>query len=184
MKKVVLLGDSIRLFGYGKKVAENLKPYAEVFQTEDNQRFAKYTLRLLFDLKDNIKGVDVIHWNNGIWDVCDLFGDGAFTDLDEYIKNMLRIAKILKTYSKKVIFATTTPASEKNPNHCNERTKEYNEAVVKALEKEGIIISDLYYPVLDGLEENICEDMLHLSQKGIDKCAKIVTDVIMKELKD
>lgn len=44
-KKVALLGDSIRLIGYGQIVPQMLGENYEVFQTEDNCRFAKYTLR-------------------------------------------------------------------------------------------------------------------------------------------
>ncbi|MCI6734265.1 MAG: hypothetical protein MR437_04210, partial [Clostridiales bacterium] len=74
MKKVTLLGDSIRQIGYGKTVAEELrKEGIEVFQPEENCRFSKYTLRMLFDYKEQIAGSDVIHWNNGLWDVSDLF---------------------------------------------------------------------------------------------------------------
>ena len=47
MKKVVLLGDSIRLIGYGKKVEEMLRPEYEVWQPEDNCRFAKYGLNTI-----------------------------------------------------------------------------------------------------------------------------------------
>ena len=80
MKKVTLLGDSIRQIGYGKSVEEALKKEGiEVFQPEENCRFARYTFRMLFDYKDQIAGSDVIHWNNGLWDVSDLFGDGQFT---------------------------------------------------------------------------------------------------------
>ena len=63
MKKVVLLGDSIRLIGYGKRVVELLGDQCTVWQPEDNCRFAKYTLRMLFDEQQNIKNADVIHWN-------------------------------------------------------------------------------------------------------------------------
>ena len=43
MKKVTLLGDSIRMIGYGKTVAEALnKDGIEVFQPEENCRFSKY----------------------------------------------------------------------------------------------------------------------------------------------
>lgn len=37
MKKVTLIGDSIRQIGYGKRVEELLGSDYEVFQTEDNQ---------------------------------------------------------------------------------------------------------------------------------------------------
>ena len=77
MKKVTLLGDSIRLLGYGAKVAEMLGDEYEVFQPEDNCRYVKYTLRMLFDFKAQIEGSDVIHWNNGLWDTSTgLFDDG------------------------------------------------------------------------------------------------------------
>ena len=110
MKKVTLLGDSIRLIGYGSKVAEILKKEGvEVFQPDDNCSFAKYTLRMHFDLKDQIEGSDVIHWNNGLWDVSDLFGDGQFSTTEEYCQNMLRIADILLKITPNVIFATTRP---------------------------------------------------------------------------
>ena len=50
--KVTLLGDSIRLIGYGLKVPELLGEEFEVFQPGDNCRFAKYTLRGLFDWQE------------------------------------------------------------------------------------------------------------------------------------
>ena len=49
MKKVALLGDSIRLIGYGTKVPELLGKEYEVFQPAENCRFVKYTLRGVFD---------------------------------------------------------------------------------------------------------------------------------------
>ena len=59
-------------------------------------------------------GSRIVHWNNGLWDICDLFGDGLFSTEDEYITNMLRIADILVSNYDKVIFATTTPVTDKN----------------------------------------------------------------------
>ena len=137
MKKVVLLGDSIRLIGYGNRVAEILGKEYEVWQPEDNCRFAKYTLRMLFDNKEQIEGADVIHWNNGLWDSCDIFGDGLFTSLDEYKKNMLRIADILLSYGKTVIFATTTPTHPDYPYNKLEDIQKYNDALVPELEKKA-----------------------------------------------
>lgn len=47
--KVTLIGDSIRMIGYGKLVPELLGDEYEVYQPNENGRFAKYTLRGLFD---------------------------------------------------------------------------------------------------------------------------------------
>jgi len=67
MKNVLLLGDSIRL-SYQEAVAEKLKDVAVVSGTEDNDRFAKYTFWYCAKWVDECGDVDVIHWNNGIWD--------------------------------------------------------------------------------------------------------------------
>ena len=110
--KVTLIGDSIRVLGYGKLVPELLGDEYEVYQPNDNCRFAKYTLRGIYDWDKDMAGSRIVHWNNGLWDVCDLFGDGPFSSEDEYITNMLRIADLLLSKHEKVIFATTTPVTQ------------------------------------------------------------------------
>ena len=72
MIKVTLLGDSIRLIGYGTKVPELLGEEFEVFQPSDNCRYCKYTLRGLHDWKSDMEGSQIVHWNNGLWDNCNL----------------------------------------------------------------------------------------------------------------
>lgn len=179
MKKVTLLGDSIRLLGYGKKVEELLKDEYVIWQPDDNCRFAKYTLRMLFDYKEQIQGSDIIHWNNGLWDVCNLFGDGKFSDVDEYVKNMVRISDILLKITPHVIFATTTPVRDEYPYQNNKDIKEFNEAIVPILKKKGVIINDLFetaYPLRSEIIKD--EDLIHLNEKGIDICAKQVADSI------
>jgi lysophospholipase L1-like esterase len=180
MKKVALLGDSIRLLGYGTKVPELLGEEYEVFQPDDNCRFVKYTLRMLFDLKAEIEGSDVIHWNNGLWDIpTGLFEDGEpFTNLEEYVQNMLRVAKELKKLGKRVIFATTTPVHPEYPYNKNEIIEQYNAAIVPKLKEIGIEINDLYSLVSKDIDTYICEDQIHLSEAGIELCSKQVADLI------
>lgn len=182
MKKVVLLGDSIRLIGYGKRVEELLGDECTVWQPEDNCRFAKYTLRMLFDEKQNIQDAAVIHWNNGLWDACDIFGDGPFTPLEEYVETVLRVAKILQSYGKKVIFATTTPTHPEYPYHKLERTQRYNETIVPLLRERGIAINDLFSVMIDHRVDGICEDLIHLNDHGIELCAAQVAKVIKEAL--
>ena len=179
MKKVVLLGDSIRLIGYGLKVPEFLGKDYSVYQSEDNGRFTQYTLRMLFEDAQNIQGADVIHWNNGHWDLCYLFGDGkSFTPIDVYEGNIARIAELLKKITPKVIFATTTPVKDGYWHQNNAVIEKYNAAAIKALKNTGVVINDLYSAVVKNVEENIGEDKIHLSDKGIDLCAKLVADKI------
>lgn len=172
MKKVVLLGDSIRQIGYGNRVVELLKDEYDVVQPDDNCRFAKYTLRGLFDWRELIDGADIIHWNNGMWDVSDLFGDGPFTPIDEYEAIMLRLCRLLRKRCSKLIFATTTPVFEPYAYQNNARICQYNKRIVPLLEKEGCLINDLYTLLSTDIPSCIrADDRLHLSSKGIELAA-------------
>ena len=179
MKKVALLGDSIRLIGYGKKVPELLGEEYTVFQPTENCRFAKFTLRgVLHEWRAEIEGSDVIHWNNGLWDTCDL-GDGVFTEEDEYVATMLRIAHQLKQLGKTVIFATTTPVRPERPNCSTPRSVQYNAVLVPKLQEMGILINDLYSLVAQDVYKYIREDdQIHLTDAGIDVCAEQVVRMI------
>lgn len=183
MKKVTLLGDSIRQIGYGTMVPELLGEEYEVFQPDDNCRFAKYTLRMLFDYRAQIEGSDVIHWNNGLWDIpTGLFDDGEpFTSLSEYVENMLRIARELKKLGKRVIFATSTPVHYEFPYNDNAVIQRYNEAIVPKLQEMGIEINDLHALVMQDLYKYIGEDQIHLSPEGMKVCSQQVVKFIKGE---
>ena len=184
MIKVTLIGDSIRQSGYGKVVPKLLGEDVEVFQPSDNCRFAKYTLRGLFDWEKDMRGSRIIHFNCGLWDVCNILGDGKlFTSDEEYVDNMLRIADILLNRYEKVIFATTTPVSLKNIYNKNEDIKRFNDILVPKLQEKGVIINDLYSTVIADLDRFICDDTIHLSEDGIEACSKQVADIILKTAK-
>lgn len=178
------MGDSIRQIGYGTKVPEMLGEEYEVFQPEDNCRFVKYTLRLIFDFKKNIEGSDVIHWNNGLWDIpTGLYDDGEpFTSEEEYVVNMLRVAKELKKLGKRVIFATTTPVHYEHPYNNNNVIKRYNDLIVPKLQELGVEINDLNALVSQDIYKYICDDQMHLSKAGIEVCSKQVVKAIKGEL--
>ena len=180
MKKVTLLGDSIRLIGYGTKVPEMLGEEYEVFQPQDNCRFVKYTLRMLFDFKAQIEGSDVIHWNNGLWDISTrLFDDGQpFTGEEEYVENMLRVAKLLKKMGRRVIFATTTPVHNEHPYNDNAVIKRYNDLIVPKLQELGIEINDLHSLIVQDIYKYIGADQIHLSEAGIELCSQQVVKAI------
>ena len=177
MKKIILLGDSIRL-SYGNRVRELLGEGYTVWQPEDNCRFASYTLRMLYDYREQLKEADVIHFNCGLWDMCDLFGDGPFTPLEVYVEQMVRIAKILKTYAPVVIFSTTTPPSPKMWGHDLNRVRAYNAAAMAALDPLGVLFDDLFTPVAEDIDRMISEDYLHASPYGVEILANRVADCI------
>ncbi len=179
MKKIILLGDSIRL-SYQSRVRELLGSDYTVWGPDDNCRFASYTLRMLYDYREQLKDADVIHFNCGLWDMCDLFGDGPFTPIEVYVEQMVRIAKILKTYAPVVIFAATTPPSPKMWGHDLDRVRAYNAAAVAALEPLGILFDDLFTPVAEDIDRMISEDYLHASPFGVEVLANRVADCVKK----
>lgn len=178
MIKVTCLGDSIRQ-QYAPRVKELLGNGFEMFYPEENCRFVKYTLRGLFEWSEGMKGSRIVHWNNGLWDVSDLFGDGAlFSTDDEYVSNILRVADILLKKYEVVIFATTTPVTVRNQYNKNSDIMRLNELVVPKLRERGVIINDLYSLVASDIDRYVSDDDIHLSEEGIELCAKQVARVI------
>ena len=176
--KVTLLGDSIRM-GYAARVIELLGDGFEVWQPGDNCRFSSYTLRGMWDWAADMEGSDIVHWNNGLWDVCNIFGDGHFTRPEVYADTMERIADILLSRHKKVIFATTTPVTEDNPHNKNADIIAFNALVVPRLAARGVIINDLHGTVYPRIGTCIrTDDKIHLTEEGIELCAKQVADII------
>ena len=107
MKNVFLIGDSIRFGstsgnspGYGVYVKEMLLGKANVYAPDENCRFVQYTQRYLSEwVKDiDCAGIDVVHWNNGLWDVLHINGDDAFTDLDIYVRLLRRMHKRIRHF--------------------------------------------------------------------------------------
>ena len=178
MKKIVLLGDSIRLIGYGTRVPALLGDDYTVWQPTDNCRFSFYTLRNIRTWEDGIKDADIIHWNNGLWDISDRYGDGNLVSAELYVETMLRIARILKKMGKVVIFATTTPVRPyPEATESNSDIERYNALVVPKLREMGILINDLH-SIMAGHDDYIRDDNVHLSPEGIDACAKAVVKAI------
>lgn len=183
--KVTFLGDSIRFGayqrnGYGKRAADLLGEGFEIYHLPENCRFAKHTLRILFDYEEHMKGSRVVHFNIGHWDLCELFDDGTFSTEDEYRENLLRIARILKSRYDKVIFATTTPVRNENKHNKNSTIARFNDIAVEALSAEGIIINDLNALLVGDIERYICSDLIHLTDEGVEVCAKAVADIVKK----
>ena len=177
MIKVTLLGDSIRWY-YGQVVPGMLGDDYEVWMPEENGRFAKYTLRGLFDWKEQMEGTRIVHWNNGLWDLSDLFGDGLFTPEEEYVNTVMRIADLLLKQYDKVIFATTTPVSPQNEYNKNADIRRYNELVVPRLREKGVIINDLYSIMASDLDRYISDDRIHPNPEGVQVLGRQVTEAI------
>jgi hypothetical protein len=183
MTKVTCLGDSIRI-QYTPVVRTLLGEEFEVYAPNENCRYAKHTLRGLYDWKDAMQGSRIVHWNNGLWDICDLFGDGPFASVEEYVSNMLRIADILLSRHDTVIFATTTPVDQYNRHENNADIEKYNAALVPELIKKGVLINDLYPLLAADIPRYIRNDHIHLTDEGIDLCAQRAAEMIREAAKN
>jgi hypothetical protein len=179
MKKVLLLGDSIRM-GYEQLVQDGLKGKAEVVAPEENCRFAKHTLWGVNLWIKELGRPDIVHWNNGLWD---LHHEApmveALTSLTEYMDTLKRILNELQRTKATIIFATTTPVPADAIGRSNAEIDLYNSAAVELMKKNDIEINDLNSLVKQDLVGNICEDKLHLSEQGNQKCAKQVLEKII-----
>ena len=183
MKKVVLLGDSIRLNGYGTVISKYLPKNVTVYQHEANDRFSKNLLVAISLDLENLKDADVIHFNAGLWDSSLMIGDNKpISDVKEYVNNMSRIADILLKITPKVIFSTITPNKSTHKDNSIKTTMLYNKKVTKMLVKKGVIINDLFSVINEDIDSYICEDNLHLNEKGIKAAAESVSKAILKIL--
>ena len=195
MKKVLLLGDSIRM-GYQRFVREELEGECEVLFSPENGRFAAFTMWQVNQMFKNNEGIELVHWNNGYWDMnIEAPMDTAMHPLPEYLYYLRRIAEYIKAQGAKIVFATTVPilspgaapdltGTAGSLNFKNEWVLEYNAAAKELMAELNIPVNDLYEHCYD-VEKNHykCEDRLHLSEEGSRRCAKRIAEVIREQLK-
>ena len=183
MIKVMLIGDSIRM-NYQAKVREILQGQADIRSPEENSRFAAYTL---FQLSSWVPDADydVIHWNNGQWDVCYMPDGLIHTPLVVYLDLEKRIANVLRRKAKRLIFATTTPVhpdqfeTAKVNGRKNEDIMAYNQAVASELSALGVEINDVHTAVAQDVMKHISADKVHLSPAGVELCAGLVSAAVL-----
>lgn len=182
MKRVLLLGDSIRM-GYEPYVKEGLSGAAEVVAPEENGRFSKYTLWGVNLWLKELGKPDIVHWNNGLWDVHhEAPMVEALTSVDEYLENLARILNELERTGASIIFASTTPVHPAAKGRSNREIRQYNEAAAALMTSRQVEVNDLHSLVGNQLDENICEDLLHLTETGYRRCAEQTIATIRKYL--
>ena len=192
MKKVLLLGDSIRM-GYDDYVKELLDDrYEVVYDADDNGRFAAYTLWQANQMFKKYGHFDVVHWNNGYWDMnIESPMAEALHPLDEYVHFLKRILTECRRNGAKVIFATTTPILSTGAAADNTGTgadciryndawvQQYNAAAKALMDTEHVRVNDLYALCRNPPTYYKCADGLHLTEEGYRICAKqIVTHIL------
>ena len=193
-KNVILLGDSIRI-NYCERVKELLSDICDVRFPHDN---CAYTLNTIWNVRNWVNEIgfdkiDLIHYNNGIWDHHRNLADGEpLSNIEQYVYLNRRLHNHLSTYTDKLIWATTTPSSLTRdytksalaglPNEeWNREIALYNNVLSGYLTSKGVWITDLY-SIIEADPETLCEDGIHLSDKGIEAAAQAVAENIRKRL--
>lgn len=188
MKNIFLIGDSIRYGascspGYGVYVKEKLNGIANVYAPDENCRFAQYTLRYLHEWANTTERekIDIVHWNNGLWDVLRLFGDEPLTDIESYGIMLKRVYKRIKFLfpNAKVIFALSTAVIEEwgNPDffRYNSEIEQYNKKAYEVMNELGVEINDLY-SVTEQFDNSLHSDWVHYGEEG----SKILADKVIE----
>ena len=171
MKKVLLLGDSIRI-GYDKYVKMAFDGVLDVRFPKENCAFSTYNICFLSEWKKRIgfdDHVDLVHFNVGLWDSLEFENGDLFIDIEMYKENIERILNIIKILfpKAKIIFATSTPVIEShfvNYKRKNKNVVKYNKAATEIVKKQGGEINDLYSLVI-GVPESYYSDSTHLYTK-------------------
>ncbi len=183
MKKVFLIGDSIRI-GYDLHVKELLEGRAQLYWVEDNARFVAYTLRYAHEWArhDCDPGsIDVVHWNNGLWDALHVLGDSeAQTPLEEYRTGLRRIARRLKLLfpNAQIIFGLTTSVIRERMSpqfyRTNEEIGRYNAIAREVMAQEGVAVNDLYAVAAAMSDDWHSKDGTHFTEEGYRALAEAV----------
>ena len=190
MTRVLLIGDSIRLF-YQEKVQENLGSEYEVLAPKENCRFSLYVLNSLRFWLEEFPSPDIICWNVGLWDTAILYPeDGCFVSIEDYVRNMKQILRELKKTGAVIIFSTTTPVSDEKyklsgpmpPAHRNDDIIRYNNAVVETFRNENIIINDLHKLMYTDKEKYLSDDMIHPNDEGVQLLGNAVAEIIKSQI--
>ena len=190
MKKVLLVGDSIRK-GYCNYVKEKLAGECEVYFDDENCRFGEYILRYLHGWCKSLGlsgDVDLVHFNTGLWDVLEMFGDEPLTTPDYYENVLVRIVKRIRMLfpEAKIVFALTTSVDESQMSPVflrrNSVIKEYNRIAVESLTPLGVSFNDMY-SVTEGCDPECRSDGVHFNNpRGEALTGDAVLSCIRREL--
>lgn len=186
---ILLLGDSIRLIGYGPYVMAELPCVHQVpYNNGDSGR-------LLSELPAILAGKHyrIIHFNAGLWDIAhrsdlSLRKDRLYpvnlapitTDEITYFSNMYAIIDELKDNGAIVIVATTTDVPQGSIGRDSADVPTYNNILETAALNRGIDIDDLYMKMLSYQDLHIgTENKVHYSDAG----NKIMANHVVRVLK-
>lgn len=185
MKKIILIGDSIRV-GYQETVRDELAGTAEICWVEQNGGNTQKVLDHLDEWVISQKP-DVVHINCGLHDLKKEFGsEEAAIPLDAYEANVREILrKLSQETDATVVWAATTPVNEdwhherKGFDRFEADVTAYNRAATQAAQDMGVAVNDLFAVVTDaGRDEYLTPDGVHFTPEGCVLLGKAVAELL------
>jgi len=191
MKKILLIGDSIRM-GYCEYVKASLSDSAVVYYPPENCKFAVNVLRFMREWKNSKKcnwptDMDLVVFNAGLWDVLRVQDGEMLSTIDYYQYTMGRLGKIIKELFPvaKLVFATSTAIVEESSHkRYNKDIEDFNAAAIEVLSPIGVEILDLY-EITKAIapDSELRSDETHFNtDKGRQLIGGAVVDFICKSL--
>ena len=186
MKKVVLIGDSIR-GGYQPLVVTKLKGRADVWGPVENCRHSLWALDHFPEWVTEQKP-DIVHVNFGIHDVS-IQPDGEHQILLPQYRLCLKrfIEQVKGLGNAQMIWATTTPlfAGEEGVPMSQWKIDEaaelavYSAAAREIVDAEGLAVNDLHATILEnGHDKCLTEDGCHMTEFGNEVLAGAVVRAV------
>jgi lysophospholipase L1-like esterase len=194
MKKVVLLGDSIRM-GYEATVRAELADEAFVWGPAEN---GQHTVHLLLNFWQWAvqQQPDVLHMNAGAWDTRRVIRGqaGNIVPLEMYRENVARLITLARQHTgARLIWATCTWAHQEQLTRGHERMGlagreaedlvRYNQAAAEIAQEHGVPVNDL-----QSLSYNsdhtvtMQSDGVHFTEAGYQMLGKAVAAMVRREL--
>lgn len=194
MKRVILLGDSIRL-GYEPLVREQLAGEAFVWGPAEN---GQHTVHLLMNFWQWVvsQQPDVLHLNAGHWDTRHIIRGVAdnIVPLPQYRENVARAIRAAQQHTRaRIIWATTTPFFQAPLDRGHARgglagrdatdIPRYNAAAVAVARDLGVVVNDLYTTVQAADPATLLsEDGVHFHAAGNEFLGRAVAAAIRPHL--
>jgi len=176
--------------GYQDKVKELLSNDCDVMFPKDNGRFVQYTYWQMNQMFRLHKRFDVVHFNNGYWDMnIEAPMTEPLNPLPEYLHGLQNIVSYIRGCGATPIFALSAPIYQTGSSidntgitasisYRNDWVLEYNTAAEELMKKNDVEVNDLYTVLTAGPNYYKCSDCLHLTDEGNDICAAKVAQAI------
>ena len=186
LPNILVIGDSISI-GITGPLSRALFDEYDVFHPADNCRNSYFTLHNLdrwLDMPRYAENLEIIVWNNGIWD--SLFDDWDIGEdprewfgvsIEEYEENIIQIAEKMEATGKRIIFFTTTEIVGGPFKKGMEI--ELNEIAKRVLPNYGIEIIDMYQIAIDERAEHPISYDVHFTDEGNEILADALKDFIL-----